>query len=367
MTRVTKFTQPAGDYFLARMTAGEVLHIAKAKPRTFDPATLTSGGGVQREPSGKRITEIAEYCTTADAAFPTVIILGIPQENYQLNEDESELTFRGDAPFASIVDGQHRLLGIKVSEHSDRFELPVVLVLDPTEEQQALLFATINGKQTRVPASLIYELFGVTVSRSPQKTAHEVARALNAKSDSPWYRRLKMLGKKSVPGSNETLTQGTFARELLGHLSGNPSRDFDAARTGKPFEPDPSRVFRKYFMDDQDEAIVRVLVNLFGAQRDVWPDEWADPTRSTLTKTTGFMGTMWALARLVGHGQETKNLTQEHFSRVFGTARRLITEDRLRMDADSFPSSSQGIRKLQGYFERAVTTEAGAHAAENVL
>jgi hypothetical protein len=48
-----------------------------------------------------------------------------------------------------------------------------------------------------------------------------------------------MLGRKTVAGSNETISQGTFVRDLLKHISTHPERDFDAARTNKPLTPDP--------------------------------------------------------------------------------------------------------------------------------
>jgi len=308
-------------------------------------------GGVQREATKKRINEIAEYCQTADEAFPTAVILAVPEQHYQLSPDESTIEFNGAAPFADIVDGQHRLLGLEASGVANAFSLPVVLLLDATQQQEALLFATINGKQNKVNAFFIYDLFEVTESRSPQKTAHEVARVLNSKIDSPWFERLKMLGRKSSLGSSESITQGTFARELLAHLSSNPSADFDAARRGRSLPSDPkSPVLRPYFIENNDAIIVRLLMNLFGAQKSVWPQEWEHPAESILRKTTGFMATMWALDRLVGRGEQQKSLTQLTFEAIFRIVAERMQKEQIALTAEYFPSSASGIQRLRDYF-----------------
>jgi len=297
------------------------------------------------------VSEIADYCRTVDAAFPTAIILSVPGDNYNLNKAEDRIEFVGSAPFAHIVDGQHRLRGLSQSSVAANFVLPVVLLLDATEDQEALLFATINGKQTKVSASLIYELFEVTEGRSPQKSAHEVARVMNSKRESPWFERLKMLGRRTREDSNETITQGTFVRELLKHISSNPTRDFDAARRAAKLPADPENpVLRRYYLAEEDEVIVRILTNLFLAQRETWREEWENPERSILTKTTGFMATMWGLKDIVGSGQRQRDLSKDTFLRMFRNARRKLEREKLSLVGNDFPSSAQGIRRLRDVF-----------------
>jgi hypothetical protein len=52
---VIEFEQPAGTFYLTAMPAAEIIRISRANPRIFNPDTLTSEGGVQREPSRKRV------------------------------------------------------------------------------------------------------------------------------------------------------------------------------------------------------------------------------------------------------------------------------------------------------------------------
>src|SRR5262249_47866347 len=139
--------------------------------------TLTSEGGVQREPSTKRVKGIAQYAQSSDAAFPTAILLAITSGDCTLQDGSISVEGSG---VADIVDGQHRILGLKEISPKEDFVLPVIFILDPTQEEKALLFATINGTQTKVPASLIYDLYGVSESRSPARTCHEIARSMNS-------------------------------------------------------------------------------------------------------------------------------------------------------------------------------------------
>ena len=252
------FEQPIGEFAIGVMSAKDILEISSIDRRAFNLKTLSAEGGPQREPSQKRIDDIAEYAHSSDATFPTPILLAIPEEKYELID--GQISFSGKE-FASVVDGQHRLLGIKQSGLTGDFNLPVVFILGATEEQKALIFAIVNGKQTKVPASLIYSLFDVVEGQHPFKVAHEIARLLNKNPESPFYRRLKMLGKKTK-GSNESLSQGTFVRELIKHISDNPYRDLELVRQEKEV-PVSGTIFSQYFISGQDEVILKIIQNLF--------------------------------------------------------------------------------------------------------
>src|SRR5205085_2676335 len=100
------------------------------------------------------------------------------------------------------------------------FELPVVFMLDMEPQDRAYVFSIINSKQTPVSSSLIFDLFGLAQYRSPRRTCHEIARALNAKEGGPFFQTLKMLGQKTLP--TQSLTQGSFSKYLLKLISRTP-------------------------------------------------------------------------------------------------------------------------------------------------
>ncbi|HTQ62265.1 MAG TPA: DGQHR domain-containing protein [Candidatus Solibacter sp.] len=331
--------QPAGTFYLTAMPASEVIRVARPNPRTYDPETLDSGGGIQREPSGRRIKAIVEYAESSDAAFPTAVLLAIRSEDCTLEGNMISISREG---VADVVDGQHRILGLRESSAAKNFELPVIFIIDATDEEKALLFAIINGTQTKVPASLLYELYGVTESRSPAKTCHEIARSLNSMPESPWYRRLKMLGRKSAPGSAESLSQGTFAKFLMPLISPNPQKDRDLIRNNKPPGAYPQCIFNDYFREGKDSQILKVLLNVFQGARKVWPSEWDNPDDFVLTKTLGFSGIMRALPDMVSKGRTMKDLSVGYFSTIFARVKQRMDEKGIALKSDYFSASASG-------------------------
>ncbi len=342
---VIAFDQPAGSFLLAALSGDEIIKISKASPRKAD-----STGGIQRELDSRRVKEIAEYAHSADASFPTPILLALDQSSYEL--DDETLTIEGEH-IADIVDGQHRVKGLEQSKIAEKFTIPVVFILDATEEQKALIFATINGKQTKVPASLIYDLFDVTTTRSPQKTAHEIARALNSTSSSPWFKRLKMLGKKT-PFSNESLSQGTFIKFLLPLISTDPVTDMDNVRKGKELQPRPDCIFNEYWRKDQDSVILKILINVFQAAKETWPDEWDDSSSSILTKTTGYTGIISALPKMFNKGRETKNFSLDFFKSIFEKVKEKMKKEHIELTSQHFISSARGEAQFRKLIESVI-------------
>lgn len=349
--KVFPFEQPAGQFLLGVMSGAEVIRISTADPRKFDSVTMETHGGIQREPSKRRVADIADYARTVDASFPTPILLALPSGTYRVEDNTIEII--GDG-VADIVDGQHRVLGLKESGVAEQFVVPVVFVLDATEEQKALIFATINGKQTKVPASLVYDLFGVTEARSPQKTAHEIARALNLMSDSPWHRRLKMLGRKTS-GSNESLSQGTFVNFLIPLITRTPDDDRNRLKAGKEPIRHTDCVFNYYFLKSQDSMILKVLLNAFGAAQTTWPVEWDDPTASILTKTTGFSAIMRALPKMIEMGKTKSDLSKDHFDTIFESTKARLRESNLSLTSRDFPPSAAGEALLAKFIAESHT------------
>jgi len=346
--------QPAGTFYVTAMPAVEVVRVSKAKPRIFNTKTLTSEGGVQREPSERRIKAIADYVESADAAFPTAVLLAVKSEHCVLQDGQISIDGEG---VADIVDGQHRVEGLRNSSKADvgKFTLPVVIILDSTEEEKALLFAIINGTQTKVPASLVYDLYGVTEFRSPAKTCHEIARSLNSMPESPWYRRLKMLGRKTSPDSLESLSQGTFVKFLLPLISANPAADADLLKNNKPPGNYPKCIFNEYFRKEKDSQILKVLLNVFNGARKTWPEEWNDSTTFVLTKTLGFSGIMRALPGLVEKGRKQSDLSEEFFHRIFDQVKSLMKTRHKTLEGGNFSASASGEAEFRNLILEAIS------------
>ena len=114
--------QPAGRFYVTKINASKLIPISQSKER--NPYNYT---GIQRKISTPRVTEIAKYCDSPNSMFPTPIILsgksqyftfnGIENSDEFINLDSGFLEIKTDniikdEKYLSIVDGQHRLLGV---------------------------------------------------------------------------------------------------------------------------------------------------------------------------------------------------------------------------------------------------------------
>jgi DGQHR domain-containing protein len=257
--------------------------------------------GTQRDLSEARVAEIRQYVTTVDATFPTSIILAIASADAELDDRHSRLKIRRDANVAKIIDGQHRIAGLR-DYSGPPFFVNVTIFLDMDLEDQAMVFATINLKQTKVTKSLAYDLYEFAKNRSPQKTSHNIAKLLNSENNSPFEGRIKILGKATGVGL-ELITQATFVDRLLRLITRDAMNDKDKLKRGKQLPratPQERRtlIFRNWFIAGRDAEIAKCLWNYFDAVRNTWRPAWDTSQRGMiLARTTGFA----ALMRLLPH------------------------------------------------------------------
>lgn len=247
--------------------------------------------GIQRELNRSRVSELRQYVQNVDATFPTAILLAVSSEHASFDDDKNELSIVRHSKVAKIIDGQHRIAGL--SELVDTpFQVNVAIFIDMDIQDQAMVFATINLKQTKVNKSLAYDLYEFTTSRSPQRTCHDIVRFLDSRQESPFRGKVKMLGVALEP--TETITQATFVDRLLRLISRDPMGDRDMLKRKKGLErargvQRSRQIFRDLFVDDQDHVIALILWNFFLAVQLKWPESWQKVERGNiLNRTTGF-------------------------------------------------------------------------------
>lgn len=124
-----------------------------------------------------------------------------------------------------VIDGQHRLWAFDKDTDTDLdFDLPVVAFYGLDVSWQAYLFWTVNIKPKKINASLAFDLYpllreqdwllageGVMVYRETR--AQELTEALWGTPESPWYKRINMLGDTGVR-AEKPVTQAAFVRSL---------------------------------------------------------------------------------------------------------------------------------------------------------
>lgn len=331
--------QPIGTFYFTKLNAKLLGGIVNVTPRSADP------NAIQRDESKDRINEIAKYCSDPDATFPTPIIVSVyDSADTKINDNFIEVN-EGEI-IGEVIDGQHRLKGILKSNVAEKFELPLVLLFNLTEEEKAYIFSIINSKQTKVSMSLIYDLFALSRYRSPQKTAHEIARVINKSSDSPFYNRMKMLGNKEDNQDLATLSQGTFVKHFIELLSKDPDDDLRKSKNNEPLREISNLPLRSYFINDEDEIILKVILNLFNALKDTFIELWENPTKNILWKSTGYVAIIKSFNEMYIIGDSKNDLSKEFFLECFQKFDRELKLQKLELTSEYFPSNAQQQSRL---------------------
>jgi len=315
--------QPLGTFYVGKMEYEDLLDISYSDIRRIEKEEQNEYEtyfGIQRSLSKKRIREIAQYITNIDATFPSSILLAIksididsdgPHDNVSYNKDSKVLKIKRDQNIAHIIDGQHRVFGLKhavenpdLFDQIDDFELIVTIFIDMDKDDQAMIFSTINKAQTKVNKSLVYDLYELAKTRSPQRTAHNIVRLLNEREGSPFKDKVKMLGVADDK-EKESITQATLVELMLKYITSNPMQDRDDLKRGKKIEK-PSQTeqdklfFRNWFIQGKDEYIAKIMWNYFSAVQNNWEKAWHDNNK-ILSKSTGIIALMRFLKDVIGH------------------------------------------------------------------
>jgi DNA sulfur modification protein DndB len=152
-------TQGAQPFSLTVMPASHVVAISYAAVRRRDEEE----GAVQRLLNPTRIGAIKAF-TLAGGAYPASIVLNWTGD--RLIRTASKVQIPDVPRSAQIIDGQHRVAGIKaaIEENPElgTLPLPVAIYENLSTRECANIFLSINTEQRPVPRSLVYDLYGVT-------------------------------------------------------------------------------------------------------------------------------------------------------------------------------------------------------------
>lgn len=299
--------QPIGEFFVGSISSSDLCRISWVDVRRIEgeERQVEKWLGIQRPLNKSRVKELVTYVNTQDACFPTGVILAIEGRCVTYDEKKGTMTLsnnpepeEGEEPvllgeIAKVLDGQHRIAGL-LEFHGKTFDVNVSVFVDIDIADQAYIFSTVNLAQTKVNRSLVYDLYELAESRSPQKTCHNIAVALDRHEKSPFFKRIKRLGVATAGRFNETLTQATVVQSLLGYISTNPMVDRDTYLRGhKPTLATANElnklIFRNMFIEEKDLQITDVVWNFFEAVETRWTEAWNNfGLGNVLNKTNGF-------------------------------------------------------------------------------
>ncbi|GLB30057.1 DGQHR domain-containing protein [Lacrimispora amygdalina] len=190
-------------------------------------------GAVQRVLNKRRISSIADFVLDGNMFF-NPFILNWVDENYPLEFNDNGIKVPLIRDGAQVIDGQHRLEGLRVAYEVNKNigekEIIIIMTERLTTKDAAQIFLNINSEQKPVPKSLVYDLFGEVKDKDYHIVrATDIANMLHDDKNSPYYQCIKLPGAKQ--GSLKvdlstvvnvlkgyTISDGLFKQYNLGDL-----------------------------------------------------------------------------------------------------------------------------------------------------
>ncbi len=311
-----------GEFFIGSINARDLVSISYSDVRRIEgeQRDVEKYLGIQRPLDKDRVKKIKQYLRSPDAAFPTGIVLAIDQNcaEYDQNGTLTLKSYNADyeedsipiTKVAKVLDGQHRIGAFLDNNHNfdanlndlgESFQFNIVVFVGLDIDEQANIFATVNLAQTKVNKSLVYDLEGLSKTRSPFRTCHQIAVALDsAEKRSPLYERIKRLGVKTKGReTSEPLTQAGFVESLIKLISPDPFADrtlYMKGKTPRKMELPELRKFpfRNLFINERDNDIAIIIYNYFSSIESQWPIAWAnkDQEGNILPRSNAFKAFM---------------------------------------------------------------------------
>lgn len=255
---------------------------------TLDPAEQ-GNSGYQRVLNQGRARKLADYVVKGqenqDAFLPTSVFLAT-DKSIEFDHVTNTIRFDTDDIGAfSVVDGQHRLEGLKMAAIKDdrvlELDVPVNIAVDLPKIAQMCHFLIVNTTQKSVEKAVeqriiarLTEALDVedipslpkwvlkVVEKGEVEKAVKLVEFLNNEPSSPWRNKIKMANENG----NNSINQGSFVKAIVKYLltANNPISVLN--------EPEKERkIFLNYWISitdliDNDSKEATVLYKYNGVE-----------------------------------------------------------------------------------------------------
>ncbi len=256
------------NFILTRLPASALTKISYAAVR----GQIDESGAIQRILNSGRISSIKDFALSV-GDFPNAIILNWVKKENKLLKKDGEISFKDLDRSAQIIDGQHRVAGIREAIKTNaiigKLQLPVAIYENLSTRECADIFLSINTEQKTVSKSLVYDLYGeasTTVIDPAALRARDIASYLNSVEESPYFENIKFPGDKIRKGGIALSTTVTALKPLV-----EDKGDFD--RIGI----------------SELELQSKVLINFFTALANKYGKDWGSNSNA-FQYASGFIG-----------------------------------------------------------------------------
>ncbi|PDZ04040.1 hypothetical protein CON03_20355 [Bacillus cereus] len=362
--KVEKVIQPIGEFYIAQIESEILYSMAKADIMRISNNEDTLYEGIQRELDLRKVEKIQKYLESNDATFPNSIILNL-NKDFLVELTDNNLKLIVNENSFSIIDGQHRLEGLK--NYNGKFSLSCSIFIGLDIREQSRIFVTINSEQTKVnPSVSVYQEYEDNIM-TPRKFAAEIAVAFATDEKSKWYKQIKLRGFKDEISEQGKISLSAFYKPILDLIydddlyyeirnmlteEGNNlsilKQDF---YYNVKYSNSEKYILWDFYVENKKELLYKILNNYFDAIADVLSIDWESENKSIIQKTTGYNAMMMLFKDLFVIGLRNGALTKEFF---VGNLSKLEVLNG-KINANNFESSGQqSARYLYFEFKRII-------------
>jgi len=253
-------------------------------------------GAVQRLLNKKRIKSIKDFVLEG-GMFPNGIILNwTSSELFKFNKNQLELTI--GHKMAQIIDGQHRIAGIrealKEKPEIGDIEIPTIFTKELNTSKCAQIFLSINTEQKPVPKSLVYDLYAIAFPSRDYtiERATDIADRLNQDSESSYQGYIKYPKARRMVGGIQLSTVVSNLKRFVKQKEGE---------------------FEKYKIVNLENQ-VKLLINYFAVFKAAYGQNWTK-TSNPFIFAAGFNAALDILSSdLLQIGFAKKDFSKEMFA-----------------------------------------------------
>ena len=283
-TNVLEVVQPFGTFYTFKIKASLLVDLVFSMSAHNQNGKLN---GVQRKLKEERIRQIGLYSRTDSTTFPNAIILAANfREDGSFVEDsdivwkieKDKLVIPQRIRLASIVDGQHRVEGLREAINAPNFkdfDLLCSVFIDLHFSSQAEIFTSINFNQKKVDKSIAYELFGYDVDEvnsnewSPDTLALFITRILNTEADTTFKGRIYTSFEGNVKPFDWSISTACFVEAITSLLSSDSTKDrykiheaglFSTKGRKRLENLTSTKVLRDWYVQGKDKDIYTIIL-----------------------------------------------------------------------------------------------------------
>lgn len=269
----------------------------------FDARTQS---GYQRKPSSARAKDFARYIVKARGISPTAILLNVRESigDFKPIHGTFGILDLPEGTVLWVVDGQHRIEGFEEVITSDRnasfsgFHVPVVIMSENSEYEEAKQFIIVNKTQKGVKADLAERFIAKMVRREGPQDLDNLPRATTR--DIEWRPRATDLVDKLNNTNPEEPSDEFYGNPWAGKIQLPNEPKGSTVVSQKSFEDSLKPVlnsdsFRAYNTDE----LALLLVRYWKALNAVCPEAFQTPRDYVTQRTTGVFVLHRVLPRVI--------------------------------------------------------------------